>query len=259
MVDGGIYALFDFVEGTNYSLSFFLPAHRAILMRAAGQTLARLHHALNGFAPQGKHHLGFESQTGNWQRGLPWYTAKVEELKEKSRGLEDEQEKACADWIVQKSAYVLEELGELDVSLRNASLPRLIIHGDFGLHNLVFPKVGPAVIMDYETARLEWRLSDLVSALSRLRYADGTYNFRSIQSFLGGYQSVFPIDTDEWQLLPSVWRFYKLRSALIYWNSFFETGGPVRKMHSARDAVWQADWVLQHPHELSGLSALSPA
>lgn len=253
------YALFDFVEGESYSLSFLLPAHRQQLMWLAGQTLARFHCVLAGFIPEGRHHLGFTSYSGNWQRDMVWYAGKVEELKEKSQALENEADRVHANWLIETSDYILDELVELDEFLRNTSLPRVIIHGDFGLHNLIFPHNGPVTMMDFETARLEWRLSDLVSALSRLRYADGRYNFESIQSFIAGYQAVYPLQAEEWELLPSVWRFHKLRSALIYWNSYFETGGPVDKLLNARDAVAQADWALRNPEKLSHLNVISLA
>jgi Ser/Thr protein kinase RdoA (MazF antagonist) len=138
----------------------------------------------------------------------------------------------------------------LDITLRQAPLPRLIIHGDYGLHNLVFPKNGLVTMLDFETARLEWRLSDLVSALSRLRFRDGRYDFETIASFLSAYQAEYPIRKEEWHWLPKVWRFYKLRSSLIYWNSYLDTGGPRRKLISAQDAVEQANWVIQHPERL---------
>jgi len=256
-LDSGNYALFDFVEGVNYSLNFILPAHRLILMKFAGQTLASLHQTLEGFMPEGQHHLGFKSYTGGWQRDLAWHAAKVDELTEKSRHVKDEYEKTCADWIVKNSHLILEEVRGLDETLRKAPLRRLIIHGDYGLHNIIF-QPGAIIPMDFESSRLEWRLSDLVSALSRLRRGDGTYNFQSIRSFLDGYQSVFPIGEEEWAYLPQVWRFYKLRASLIYWNSYFETGGPVRKLLSSRDAVSQAEWVIRHPEKLLNLNALAP-
>lgn len=253
------YALFDFVEGDSYSLSFLLPVHRQQLMWLAGQTLARFHSILEGFVPEGRHHLGFTSYSGNWQRDLVWYAGKTEELKEKSQSLDNENARTHALWLIQNSDYILDELEELDEFLRNTSLPRLIVHGDFGLHNLIFPRHGPITMMDFETARIEWRLSDLVSALSRLRYGNGQYNFESIQSFVAGYQAVYPLSAEEWELLPAVWRFHKLRSALIYWNSYFETGGPVDKLLNARDAVAQADWALNNPEKLSHLNILSLA
>jgi Ser/Thr protein kinase RdoA (MazF antagonist) len=253
-LESGNYALFDFVNGENYSLSFVTPVYRYKLMHIAGKALARLHHALDGFLPEGSHHLGFVSHTEGWRRDLAWHSAKVDEMKERSQSLNSE-DKVHADWLVQNCRRILDELGQLDETLRQSALPRLVIHGDYGLHNVVFDRRRDTVTpIDFESSRLEWRLSDLVSALSRLRYRGGVYNFESIRSFLKGYQSEGPISGDEWQYLPLVWRFHKLRASLIYWNSYFETGGPARKLISARDAVSQAEWVVQNRDTLLRLN-----
>ena len=254
-LDSGNYALFDFVDGTNYSLSFVPPAYRHKLMKVAGQTMGRLHSALAGFLPDGWHHLGFVSYTDDWRRNMAWHAAKVEEMKEKSQSLRDEDDKRHALWLVQNCKYILDELSRVDETLRLAEPTRLIIHGDYGLHNIVFDRdvVTP---IDFESSRLEWRLSDLVSALSRLRYGDGSYNFDSIRNFIQGYQEAYPIGAEEWRLLPLVWRFHKLRASLIYWNSYFETGGPARKLISARDAVGQADWAMNNPETLLRLNSV---
>jgi Ser/Thr protein kinase RdoA (MazF antagonist) len=256
-LSSGSYALFDFVDGKNYSLSFVPPAYRYKLMMLAGQTLGRLHRALAGFMPDGRHYLGFVSYTGDWQRNLAWHSAKVNEMKEKSQSLSNEHDKMHADWLVQNCNYILYELGQLDEILRKSALPRSIIHGDYGLHNIVFNGNGVITPIDFESSRLEWRLSDLVSALSRLRYGSGVYNFESIRNLLEGYQLEYPISGDEWRFLPLVWRFHKLRASLIYWNSYLETGGPARKLISARDAVSQADWVMKNPDKLLRLNSLS--
>jgi len=245
-LESGNYALFDFVDGTNYSLSFVPSGYRHTLMNIAGQTLGRLHSALTGFMPDGWHHLGFVSYTGDWRRNLSWHSAKVEEMKEKSLSLRNDDDRTHANWLVQNCNHILDELGQVDETLRSSALTRLIIHGDYGLHNIVFHKDGVVTPIDFESSRLEWRLSDLVSALSRLRYRSGVYNFESIRNFLEGYQSAYSIGEAEWQFLPLVWRFHKLRASLIYWNSYFETGGPARKLISARDAVSQADWALKN-------------
>ena len=254
-LDSGNYALFEFVDGTNYSSSFVPPSYRHKLMNIAGQTLGRLHNALAGFMPDGWHHLGFVSYTGDWRRNMAWHSAKVDEMKEKSRALTNEEDKKHADWLVQNCTYILNELAQVDETLRGSGLTRLIIHGDYGLHNIVFQR-NTVTPIDFESSRLEWRLSDLVSALSRLRYSNGVYNYESIRNFLEGYQAAFPISPEEWRFLPLVWRFHKLRASLIYWNSYFETGGPARKLISARDAVGQADWAIKNPDKLLRLNTL---
>lgn len=247
---GSNYAVFDFVEGTNYSLSYLWRAHYLLLMEGIGCNLASLHLALRGFVPKGQHHLGFTSYEGNWQRDLLWYAGQVEELRARSRDLPYGQARLCAAWMAHNSGGIVDALAELDAELRLSSLPRQIIHGDYGLHNVVFQKSGTITTLDFELSRLEWRLTDLVLILSRLRQRGGEYDLEGIRRFLHGYQSVFPIPEDEWGFIPLVWRFHKLRASLISWSTYFESGGTLGKLLSAREALNQANWARLHPERL---------
>ena len=247
------YALFDFAGGTNYSTSFLLRAHRLRLMAIAGRTMASLHRQLQGFLPEGQHHLGFKSYVDGRHQDMNWYREKVDELQSKSLTLMDPLETAIAQELIQHKNYVLDELSKLDEDLSSAPLPRTIIHGDYGLHNLLIQDSRKATPVDFELARLEWRLSDLVSCLSRIRFGSGEYDFDSLQWFMDGYQAEFPFSDEEWELFPQVWRHYKLKGAIGYWVSYFETGGPTRKLISARDAIGQAEWALDYPDQLLSL------
>ncbi len=244
------FALFDFEAGMNYSGKFLVRAHRRRLMSLAGETMARLHRQLRGFMPAGRHHMGFRDYTGNRWRDVEWHAAKIEELKANSARLTGPDEIAAAAWLIDNSARILDEIARLDAQLSAADLPRLIIHGDYGLHNLLFQKDSSVVTIDFELARIEWRLSDLVSCLSRFRTSGSDeldYDFESIGWFMQAYESVFPLTPEEWRLFSQVWAFYRLQSAVQYWNSYFETNGPVRKLLSAQDAMGQVEWAKQHP------------
>ncbi len=52
---------------------------------------------------------------------------------------------------------------------------------------------------------------------------------------------------------PDALRYYRLMGAVGYWNSYFETGGPTRKLLSARDALEQANWGHEHPRVINEL------
>ncbi len=244
------YAVFDFIEGTNYTASFLLRPHRLQLMTLAGRTLARLHRALAGFLPESHHHLGFRSYTGGRHHDLAWQARKVDELAGRSGELADPEARTLAGRLVEQRGFLLSELGRLDEALAGAALPRLIIHGDYGLHNLLFVGTQKATPVDFELARLEWRLSDLVSCLSKLRYGEGRHDFQSMRWFMTGYEAEYPIPEAEWRLFPQVWQYYRLMGAVQYWNSYFQTGGPARKLRSAAGSIAHAAWAQAHPAQI---------
>lgn len=245
------YCMFEFIKGSNYSSSFLVRPHRVRMMATSGSTLARLHRQLAGFLPVGQHHLGYKNYTGDRHRDLQWHIQKVDELTAKSQNLGNPEDITQANWLIAHSDQLLNEMGWLDEILGKAALPRLIIHGDYGLHNLIYQSQDTAIPVDYELSRLEWRLSDLVSVVSKFRYKDGSYDFESITRFMQAYQAEYPIVDEEWRHFPLVWKFYKLMKAVQYWLSYFETNGPVRKLFSARDEIGQASWALDHPKQLA--------
>jgi Ser/Thr protein kinase RdoA (MazF antagonist) len=244
------YALYHFMPGENYSSSYLLRAHRLKLMSLAGSTLARFHLQLQDFLPEGRHHLGFSSYTGPRWRDMAWHVNKVEKLTLKSEKITGREERAQAEWLAQSSSSILEELTALDKLLSSADLPRLVIHGDYGIHNLLIRNANLAMPIDFELSRLEWRLIDLVSCLGKLRYAGNDYDLESMQAFMQAYAGEFRLSAEERYLLPAVWRFYRLQAALQYWNSYFETNGPLRKLLSARDAINQAGWAISNKKTL---------
>jgi Ser/Thr protein kinase RdoA (MazF antagonist) len=249
-----VFALFEFVPGVNYSLNYLRRPDRLRLTRIAAETLAELHLRLEGFVPTGEHHLGFASTAGPRRRDAAWQAAKLEELRRRSPSLDDRGARGRVRVLCDRSSDVLGEIRRLDGQLAAASLPRLVIHGDYGLHNLIFQSTA-AVPLDFEVSRLDWRINDLVSALGKYRYRAGHYDFESMHTFMYAYTARFPLTREEMRLLPSVWRLYKLHAAVQYWNSYFETGGPVRKLDAALDSIEQSEWVMRHTDLIESLAS----
>jgi Ser/Thr protein kinase RdoA (MazF antagonist) len=252
------YCLFDFIPGVNYSSSFLIRPQRVQMMATSGRTLARLHLSLRGFSPQGQHHLGFESYELGRHRDIAWHTHKVVDLISWSQNLADAESLPHTSWLIERSPELLNEMRALDDGLQAAGLPRVIIHGDYGLHNLLYQSLDQAVPVDFELARLEWRLSDLVSVVSKFRYQNGSYDFESIDAFMRAYQQEYPIGDEEWIHFPQVWKFYKLMKAVQYWGSYFETNGPARKLASARDEIYQSNWAFENPARLASFRGAAP-
>jgi Ser/Thr protein kinase RdoA (MazF antagonist) len=244
-IDDRIFAVFDFVPGTNYSLNYLLRPQRLALTRLAGRTLAELHGTLRSFEPHESHHLGFASLTAPRVRDAAWHASKVDELREKSRSLPEPAAAVLAAELEDRVDRLVQDIESLESRLAHAGLPRVVIHGDYGLHNLLYHR-GRAVPVDFEVSRLDWRVNDLVSALGKYRYRDRVYDFESMRSFMDAYAQVFPLTAAERQAFPDAWRLYKLQAAVQYWNGYFQTNGPVRKLTSAVDSIEQAAWVSTH-------------
>ena len=239
-------ALFDYVAGENYAASFLPRRQRAQLIARAGQALAQLHQQLPGFLPQGRHHLGYISYTAGRRRDLAWHLDRLTQLPEETGELTDPEASAHARWLGKHGEEIAEKLCRLAELLEGAALPRLVIHGDYGTHNLHFHRSGMVTVHDFELARLEWRLVDLVIILTRLAPPQ-----RRI--FMAAYQSKYPVTPLEWHLWPHVWQYYRLRGAVQYWHTYFEQGdkqSSAFRLAGAQNRVREAEWALENKSKL---------
>src|SRR5690606_3773145 len=184
----------DFVEGYNISGSYVRQTDWLTLVARAGRTLACFHRQLDGFIPVGRHHLGFRSYESGRLPPTPWYIEQLEQLRDKPAQVTGR--------LGEQSGRMLAELQQLDEVLQAAPLPRLVIHGDYAIQNLIFQRDSTVVPLDFELARLEWRLSDLVTSLNRFQRGAAQYDQGSMGHFVAAYQAEWPLGEEEWRYLP---------------------------------------------------------
>jgi Ser/Thr protein kinase RdoA (MazF antagonist) len=245
-IDGRLIAVFDFIPGTNHSLDFLLPSDRLRLTASMGRSLARFHHCLEGFVPEGQHPLGLMSPTGAHRRGPAWHAAKLDELR--GSGAEAAPpEAAVSRLLAARADQVLEEITRLSEALDSADLPRAVIHGDYGLHNLLFTSGGSPVPVDFELSRLDWRVNDLVAALFKIRSRRGAYPVGAMAAFMGAYAGELSLNADEEHMLPDAWRLFRLKAAVQGWAVSVENGDDQHKLVAALDSIEQANWLARHP------------
>jgi Ser/Thr protein kinase RdoA (MazF antagonist) len=250
----GVFAVFEFVPGISFSSSYLMRRHRLLVTAEAAKALARMHLALVDFQPAGEHHHGIDPETGDPRRDLNWHIDMVEDLKYKSEGIRDDVERELGARLAENSNRLLETLADLDALVGSADLPTTVIHGDFGIHNLIFPRGSEPVPIDFELSRRDWRINDLISAVGKHRYKGGDYDLESMRVFLQSYDRAFGLSASERGLMAETWAHYKLRAAVQYWNSYFLTGGPTRKLRSALDSMAQAEGVIDDPSQIRSLA-----
>ncbi len=238
------HALFDFVEGGfQYNNYLLLPGQTRRFIMTSGEMLARLHNQLRDFVPQGYNPDGFKSHNEDRERDLAWFLGKLaQSVAETSRQEAGTGQNHQAVWLLQKAEYLEETLVQLDVELKQADLPRVIIHADYGPYNLLFRKNGSAVILDFEMARLDWRVTDLVQAWRRFSHDRLGFRFNKMKYLLDGYQKHLKLTPDEVQFLPAVWKFFYIRQSILYWHYYCETQ-VVSWLISARRDAERANWI----------------
>ncbi len=234
--DGGRFVLFEHVDGRDFSGSFLSPSLRVRLMGSAAELLASLHSGLDGFDPDGRHHL--TRMTGEGRADTTWAIRALDELGSGSAGGHP-----SVSWLLDDRDRIRLALEVAADRLDGASLTSTVIHGDYGVHNLIVPSVDAPVVHDFELARVEWRLVDLALTLARLRPPSAVVFSQAFRE-AGGFSN------EEWALFPTVWSHYHLTGAVQSMQNFVRHGGSsridgARKRH--RLAFTPPEWMAQWP------------
>jgi Ser/Thr protein kinase RdoA (MazF antagonist) len=232
--DQRVHAVFDYVAGRNLAAWILLDRRaRAHVQEEGGRALARMHDLLGPFQPDAAHHLSLSAASDDRARHLAWFLDELDVLPTRvPSGTAEAGELHGA--LADRAGEIADQLVELDRAIGRADLPRTVIHGDFGLHNLIFRPDGTAVVTDFELARRELRLIDLVIVLSRTPHKDA-------EAFLSAYIDETSVSSDEWRQLANVWRYYRLTGAVQSWSNHFAHGG-VDRLRTARARLAEAEW-----------------
>jgi Ser/Thr protein kinase RdoA (MazF antagonist) len=242
----GLYAVFDVLEGRGYASSYLRRRDLLGLDRRAGAALARMHTALEGFEPRGRHHMAFVSLTGPRERDTTWYAQIVQGLADRA----DRTDPSVARLLTDGPEALL-EIAEIEDELDR--LPRTVIHGDYGLHNVVFHG-GQAFPLDLELSRLDLRALDLVLFLSRLVQADPERpDLGAWAAFTDGYGSIAPLTPDEREAFGRVWRWQHLTSAIRHWLSSENGADPQARTAAAVGSLDRAGWLEGRPDVVARL------
>jgi Ser/Thr protein kinase RdoA (MazF antagonist) len=240
------YALFDQIEGgLQYHNYWWLPSQTRRFIMLAGEVLAVLHRTLAGFVPEGHNPNGFRSHTKDRWRDLGWYVNRLRDCTENSRGLDSEAPRAVTGWLVQQAEGVENRLGQLDRTLKEADLPRSIIHADYGPYNLLFRQDALVAVLDFEVARLDWRITEFVYAFPRFAHSRLGFSFDKMRSMLDAYRASVPIGDDEIRFIPAIWQFVRMRRAIVCWHRYCKTYDK-RWLLEARDRLNEAIWMGEH-------------
>jgi Ser/Thr protein kinase RdoA (MazF antagonist) len=231
---GHLYVVFDFSEGRNVTGTRASPEQRHQQLAQAAVTLARFHRVMEGFQPAGAHHItehagGGDDETGAYRRLLADITRQSHELRSHHPAA------GQLDWLCGHQSALDERLHELGELLRRSSLRRHVIHGDYGLHNLLFRADGTAVLHDFELARVEYRLVDLVGVLSRAETDPADV-------FIERYCAENEVDPGEWALLPAVWEQFRICGAVRSWHNYLQYGDE-KRLRTAQQRIAEANAV----------------
>lgn len=167
------YAIYEFVDGLCYS-NYFLPLKsREKFVAQAAVTLAHFHKLMVGFVPEGEKFNGFTPDGDQMWRGVKWHLGVIDKYLERS----DESE--IYDKHIEFLLEIKDELKQRYSEVAryyedtNQLLPKLVIHGDFAPHNILFNYQGIKAVLDFGDSNLNLRVADIARGLSTFTISNG--------------------------------------------------------------------------------------
>ena len=244
------FALFDFIEGGFHTYDYVLfPRVNSQFIALAGETLGCLHAALKDFLPEGYNPDGFRSKTGDRWRNDEWITNKLAFCLEKTQKFIATGKKNRMRRLLNRARHFNNIIAHSNTMILKATLPRQIIHKDYGPSNLLFLKDGPPIVLDFEIARLDWRIVDIISGWKGFCMKRSGYDLKKMKYFLESYQTRISLGEKELKLIPDVWKLLLIRGSIHYWHNYCET----HKQHSLAQAckkIEDLDWVTANQEHL---------
>ncbi len=218
------YVLFDFIEGGfHYHNYWFPPSQEKKYISASGKSLADLHKGLKDFIPRGNNPNGFTGQDGDRGRNLDWYLEQLSDNQKQFTGTSGGKSPQAENILHSQTGNIQESLVELENEINQANLPKQIIHGDYGPYNILFKDNKIIAVLDFELARLDWRITDLVYALPRFAETRFGFDFNKVNCLIDSYRSIYRIENIELQLIPRIWKYFRLKRCIVCWSRYHDT------------------------------------
>lgn len=245
--DNHFFAVFDYIEGGfQYQHYFLATGNQNRFIQIAGHVLGQLHRNLEDFLPQGYNPDGFKSKTEGRHRDMNWYLERLEHcIKQNGNGNSDKK----TNLLQERSEYLKEEMCRLEDLLNRADLPRTVIHGDYGPYNLLFKKNGSVFVLDFEMARFEWRVAEIIRSWYRFCYDRSGFNLSKMQLLLDSYQADMPLTAEECQLIPEVWKFFNLRRTIRSWYRYHQASN-AKMIMDAHQCLERIEWIETNQRKL---------
>lgn len=248
-VDGRYYALFEFIPGFRYSDYFFPSRKIRSFLTEAGKVLARYHQLVDGLVPAGRKLDGFTPDGSRRWRDQSWYLDLFAASEEsfKARGTGSESSRFFLDNLTRlKECYIDLNRG-LAQSL--SSLPKLVIHGDYGPYNLLFNEGALVAVLDFECTHLDLRAIEVITSLVRFASPDARFDYDKARIFFRAYVSQCPLSRGEIERMPDLFRLEKIRVLACLLEEYFSLADSL-KLRYARRLMDRIDWMARNGEEL---------
>lgn len=236
-LDGSRFAVTDAVRGYRHPHELVMTQHdRQQLGVIAGTLLADLHRTLEATEVPPAGSLGFAKRGGPRVRDVEWHTNRL----------------ATAPAPRRVRAWADAALWRLSETFEAEDISLTVVHGDYGPYNLLVRAGRVPVLVDFELARLDWRLVDLATGLSWYAQRRRGFDVDCARRMLDAYRAASGTPESELLRIPEMLAFLALQRAVVAWT---RTGGDdaPRWDSEARHRIILAEDLLAGNHPMNAV------
>jgi Ser/Thr protein kinase RdoA (MazF antagonist) len=209
-IDGSLYSVYEFMEGYCSTDFFWWPSAWREMIAHCGRILGQYHQAVADLVPSAYKWNGYRpTEHKRWREG-EWFRQALADIRlwlqkpAASRPLDD---------------FVRSHIDALDKMLRLESvveerldLSKLVIHGDYAPWNVLFRPGQPPVVLDFNEARLELKIYDVVFATFRFAWSGHHLDQDKVLAFQAGYGQTGQLHGSDINLAGSIFQWIMARS-----------------------------------------------
>ena len=226
-VEGSLYSFYRFIDGYNPFNFVWGTATRREILFECGQALARYHQAVDGLVPTYYKWDAYRPDDHRrWREGNLYRAAlsKIRPMVNKPTAT------SLIDQFARDHLDQLEQFLDLEETVEGCSaLSKLVIHGDYAPWNILFHPGKPPIVLDFNAARLDLKIYDVILATFFFSWRNGTLDSDRAQIFQQGYNRIGRLTEVELALAGDVYQWLMGRSIAERLRS-----------HYLDDRPWQA-------------------
>ncbi|KPL25203.1 MAG: hypothetical protein AMJ93_00795 [Anaerolineae bacterium SM23_84] len=161
-IDGALYSVYEFVEGYCLADFFWWPSVRRDMIYQAGRTLGEYHKAIVDLVPTFRKWDGYRlTEHRRWREG-DWFRQALKDIRPV---LQKPTATSPIDDFARSHIDTLERMLRLESVVEERSdLSKLVVHADYAPWNILFRPGQPLFLLDFNAARLDLKVFDVISA-----------------------------------------------------------------------------------------------
>ena len=208
--NGRLFSIYQFVEGYAYANFIWLPSARRKIMVQAGRALADYHSAVEGLTPTAYKWDAYHPTEHKRQREGSLYREALTEIR---RQLQKTSTENNVDQFARTHIAEIERMINLEDTVEGCTdLSKIVIHGDYAPWNLLFHKNRPPFVLDFNSARLDLKMFDVILATFFFAWRKGGFDKDSASAFQQGYREAGNLQEADLQLAGDVFQWVMGRS-----------------------------------------------